>query len=679
MRVQLLASAVRALEVDGDLNASRVRFDAAYRAARAVADHDTMALAALGLGGMWVHEQRSATGTALVESRLRHALSVVDPGSALGLRLRVRLAAETGYRAGTHADVLALLEEARAGADPVALAEALSLAHHCLLGPAHERLRLDLGAELIAQSIATGRRSDQLTGLLWHTVDLLLAAHPHAERSLAELQAELARTDHLAIRFVERAIAVMLRLREGRFADAEALAAVCAERGHRAGDVDVTGWYGAHMIAIRWFQGRAASLVPMLAHQVNSPTFSAVDNSHLAALAAVHAVSGDARQAAAALAHLTGDDLGALPRSSSWLVTMYGAAEAANALGDADVAAAVYRLLAPFAHLPMIASLGVACFGSTHLALGVAALTTGDADAAGRHLRAAVRDNWALGHFPAVALSRCRLAEALARRGGPGDLGEARRELGVARQEARGLGMTLPKAPQAAVAAAVHAERAAAPRAAGDGTGRGTGHRSGRHGGRIAVTCRRYGGRWRVEFGERAVIVPDSVGMSYLAMLTANPATEIAAVELAAGRGLLDRAAGDATVTRMRDTGTDGRTTVAESAQPVLDEVAWRAYRRRLAQLRTDIDASEQASDLVRAERLRAEQAWLVDELATATGLGGRRRQFSGATERARVSVGKAVRRAIERIGRCDPVIADELRTGVSTGVRCRYRPSSAP
>lgn len=663
MRVQLLASAVRALEADGDLTASRVRFDAAYRAARADADPKATALAALGFGGMWVHEQRSTTAAALVESRLRHALSLVDPGTALGLRLRVRLAAETDYRAGTHDDVLALLAEARAGADPVALAEALSLAHHCLLGPAHDRHRLDLSTDLIAQSLVTGRRSDQLTGLLWRTVDLLLAAHPHAERSLAELQAELARADHLAIRFVERAIAVMLRLREGRFADAEALAAVCAEHGHRAGDADVTGWYGAHLIAIRWFQGRAAELIPVLAHQVNSPTFSAVDNSHLAALAAVQAMSGDARQAAAALARLTGDDPGALPRSSSWLVTMYGAAEAANALGDADTAAAVYRLLAPFAHLPMIASLGVACFGSTHLALGVASLTTGDADAAVGHLRAAVRDNWALGHFPAVALSRCRLAEALARRAGPGDLGSARRELGVARQEARGLGMALPKAPQVAVAAAAHAERVAPPRV------------SRRHGGRVAVTCRRHGGRWRVEFGERAVIVADSVGMAYLAMLTANPATEIAAVELAAGRGLLDRAVGD----RVRETGTDGRVTASGSAQPVLDEVAWRAYRRRLAQVRADLDASEQANDLARVEHLRAEQAWLVDELATATGLGGRRRQFSGTTELARVSVGKAVRRAIDRIGQCDPVIAAELRTGISTGVRCEYRPSSAP
>jgi hypothetical protein len=623
----VLARAVHALEVDGDLATSRVRFDVAFRAAQADRDADRLGLAALGFGGMWVHEQRSTTAAALVEARLREALRVVDPRSTLALRLRVRLAAETDYRAGTSDDVVGLLVEARHNGDPVTVAEALSLVHHCLLGPEHGGRRLSLSRDLIAQSLLTGRRVDQLTGLLWHTVDLLMAAHPHAERSLAELQAELARADHLAIRFVERAIAVMLRLRDGAFDEAETLALACAEQGHRAGDADVTGWYGAHMIAIRWFQGRSAELIPLLAHQVHSPTFSAVDNSHVAALAAVCARSGDRRQATAALARLT---LTGLPRSSSWLVTMYGVVEAACALGDTSTAATAYRLLAPFEHLPMVASLGVACFGSTHLALGVASLTTGDTDAAVRHLRAAVRANWALGHFPAVALSRCRLAEALARRG---DLAEARRELDVARQEADSLGMVLPR---------VDVEHPAPRRA----------------------TCRRHGARWRIELGDRAAVVADSVGMSYLALLTANPGAEIAAVELAVGREALDRVAGGVTVEQ-----------AATSAQPVLDEVARHAYQRRLAHLQTEIDAYERANDLARAERLRAERSWLIDELATTAGLHGRTRDFVDNAERARVSVGKAIRRALAQISRCDPAIAAHLRTAVTTGTRCTYHP----
>ena len=378
-----------------------------------------MARAALGLGGLWVHEHRTSAAAAVVESRLRHALTVVDPGSTLSMRLRIRLAAETDYQAGEHACVRALLDEARRGEDPRARIEALSLAHHCLLGPDHVRLRHDLAAELISESSRTGRRGDMLMALAWQTVDLFLEGHPHAERRLGELRDALSERDHLAVGFVVSAIEVMLTIRAGRFERAEALALACARRGEEAGDVDAQGWYSGQLVAIRWFQGRLPELLPALEAQVHSPTLSTVDNSCLAALATAAAQSGDRRRAAGALATLCGDDLAALPRSSTWLVTMHGIAEASHLLGDTTLASTVRRLLTPYAHLPSTASLAVACFGSVHHALGVTCLTIGDADAAVEHLRAAVQRNLALAHWPAVALSRRRHAQALAMRAEP--------------------------------------------------------------------------------------------------------------------------------------------------------------------------------------------------------------------------------------------------------------------
>ncbi|MFF3444050.1 hypothetical protein [Streptosporangium sp. NPDC002721] len=330
------------------------------------------------------------------------------PRSPLALRLRVRLAAEADYRSGGHAGILALLEEARRSGDPAAWSEALSLAHHCLLGPGQSETRHGLARELITAGFRTSCSGDLLMGLLWRTVDHVLDADPHAERHLAELRGLLARRDHLAVGFVVRAIDVMLGIRAGRLEETETEAAACAERGRRAGDADAAGWYGAQMVAIRWYQGRIAELVPMLAEEVNSPTLSAVDNSYLAAPAVAAATAGDHRRAAGALARLRGGDLALLPRSSSWLVTMHGVVEAAHLLGDTEVSAAAYELLGPFAGLPAVASLGVACFGSTRHALGVAALTMGDAQRAAEHLRMAVRDNLAMGHWPAAVLSRVR-------------------------------------------------------------------------------------------------------------------------------------------------------------------------------------------------------------------------------------------------------------------------------
>ncbi|MER5651017.1 hypothetical protein [Streptosporangium sp. NPDC002524] len=654
----LLLSGVRARCVDGDLRSSRECFDAAYRMAESEGDGQAMAVAALGLSGLWVHEHRGVMAAASIEARLRHALSVVDPRSPEALRLRVRLAAEADYRSGGHTAVLAMLEEARRADDPTAWTEAVSLAHHCFLGPGQSETRHELARELVAAGFRTSCRGDLLMGLLWRTVDHVLDADPHAERHLAELRGLLAQRDHLAVGFVVRAIEVMLGIRAGRLEQAEAEAAACAEQGTRAGDADAAGWYGAQIVAIRWYQGRIAELVPMLAEEVNSPTLSAVDNSYLAALAVAAATAGDHRQAAGALARLGGGDLALLPRSSSWLVTMHGVVEAAYLLGDVEVSAAAYELLGPFTRLPMVASLGVACFGSAQHALGVAALTMGDAQRAAEHLQMAVRGNLAMGHWPAAVLSRVRWAQALVLRAGAGDAAEAARQLEVATSEAAELGMVLPAGgvPGGGPGGGSGGEPGGGPEGGSHAAATAAGH-----GGRPPLMeCRREGRRWRIGLGPRSVHVEHSLGMAYLAILLANPRYEIPAIELAAGPVARDGTA--------VDTGTG-------SAQPALDEEAIRAYRKRLSLLQEEIDEHESANDVVRAERLRAERDWLIDELASATGLAGRTRNFTGNEERARVSVGKALRRAVTRVAAADPVLGEELRMTLRTGRLCCYQP----
>ncbi|OLB74230.1 MAG: hypothetical protein AUI14_24145 [Actinobacteria bacterium 13_2_20CM_2_71_6] len=133
--------------VDGDLRAGRQMFEQAYRTGERKGDAEAMAVAVLGLAGPWVHEQRGAAATTQMQARLRHVLALVPAGSALALRLRARLAGETDYCAGEYAAILAVVEEARRSADPVARVEALSIAHQCLLGPDHGPLRRALATE----------------------------------------------------------------------------------------------------------------------------------------------------------------------------------------------------------------------------------------------------------------------------------------------------------------------------------------------------------------------------------------------------------------------------------------------------------------------------------------------------------------------------------------------------
>jgi hypothetical protein len=609
-----LLDGMRSLYDDGDLVAARRAFDTAYRAAERIGDGNAMAQAALGMAGLWLPARPGAPDAVLVRLRLRRALARTSRDASVAMRLRVRLAAESDHGAGGHTAVAAELAETRRHPDRIAHAEAAALARNCVAGPGHRGLRLELTRELIAASGSTGRRSDRLVGMLWHTVDQFLDGGPRAEASLADLRRELAGRDHAAIGAAARRIGVLSLLRAGRLDQAGAVADTCAGLGMAAGDPDAAQWHLIQMAAIRWYQGRLGELLPTLHEWFDPPPAGPAGE----VCRAVMALVGDEHGGAAPV----GADLASLPRTESWLARMYAIVECAHLLGEAGPATSAYDLLIPYAHRLMVAGPAVACFGSTQLALGLASLTTGRVDRAVQHLRAAVHENLALGHRPAATLSRWRLGQALARRG---DRGSAAAERSAAASEAAEMGMILPE------------ERAQRARPVGAAAHRPVPH---------PVRCRRVGQLWEFTVGVRQVRVPERRGVLYLAMLCASPGQEIRAAELVAAPVLADA------------------TGAAQSAQPVLDDAARREYRRRLSALRHKLGETD----------ARAEHDWLEAELAATTGLGGRSRNFGDADERARISVGKAIRRALAEIEKADSLIGRRLREGVRTGVRCSYR-----
>ena len=505
------------------------------------------------------------------------------------------------------------------------VAEALSLAHHCLLGPQHTRERLALAEELISVSPRTGRALDGLMGLAWRTVDLVLAGDRRAPRSLAELRAGLDVDRCDGLRYLADALDVMFAVRDGRLAEAETLAAAAYELGLQVGDADALGWYGAQLISIRWLQGRADELLPMVEEIANSTTMAEPAAGFVAAVAALAAAAGQRPTAAAAMACLRAAGLGTVAPSSSWSATMLGICEAAHLLGDADAAAEAYSRLAPHADLPVMASLGVASFGSAHRPLGVAALTMGDLDRAASHLERAVAAELAIGDRPWHAVASATLAGVLDQRGHGDDRRRATelRADAVAAAEQMGMGRL----------AAMWREQ-----------------------GRLRrVRCRRHGRCWTVEMGSRTVTVPHCVGLDYLAQLVANPDVEIDAVALASGHTLTTRPATDSAV---------------------VDRRAIEHYRQRIAELHEEIDDAVAAADLARASRARLELDTLVDHLADSSGLRGTSRCFADGAERARISVLKALQRALRTIAVVDSVIGSELTACISTGYRCVYRPN---
>jgi hypothetical protein len=92
-----------------------------------------------------------------------------------------------------------------------------------------------------------------------------------------------------------------------------------------------------------------------------------------------------------------------------------------------------------------------------------------------------------------------------------------------------------------------------------------------------------------------------------------------------------------------------------------------------MIELREEIEDADHCADLERAARARIELDGLVAHLSAATGLGGKTRLFGRDAERARISVQKAIKRAIARISEIDPNLGGDIANRVVTGAQCAF------
>jgi tetratricopeptide (TPR) repeat protein len=612
----------------GHLAEARPLFYRAAQVAEAEGDAVVCARAALGLGGVWVREHRLLAEAERVTALQRRALDLLPPeATVLHTRLAIRLAAEEAYRSGPLQPVIEGVEAARGTGDARTLAEALSLCHHALLTPEHAWRRLAMANELVTVAAAAGDGMLSLIGLCWRAADLFLLGEPTAEAALAELRLRADAIQCRSILFIVRTIEVMLAIRVGQFAQAEEAASACFALGKEVGDADALAYYGAHLVAIRTFQGREAELAELVASIATSPTLIERECAFGFAAALFALRAGHPHQAQALLERLRRDGLSVIPPSSSWLLAMLAVVELASTLEDSTIAQAAYDILVPYAALPIMASLAVVCFGSVHRALGVAALTCDKVDLAIEHLGAAVTASTRLGHRPAALQARAELGLAHLQRGGAGDVQQGRSLLQEAMVDADALGMTGLVARWQDTLVLVGEEETSV---AGESP-------------LVNVTPAPHGG-WRVALGTHVATTPDLVGIHYLARLVATPNQDISALALVVDQRTLPTMPG---------------------RQAVLDACAMTALRTRMRELR-----AQPVRSVDEQEELEA----LTREFALESGLGGRSRTFADIPERSRTAVRKALKRAIEQITAANPIIGQHLVQHIETGAVCCYR-----
>jgi tetratricopeptide (TPR) repeat protein len=181
---------------------------------------------------------------------------------------------------------------------------------------------------------------------------------------------------------------------------------------------------------------------------------------------------------------------------------------------------------------------------------------------------------------------------------------------------------------------------------------------------------RREGDYWSIAFDEHTVRVRDLKGMRYLARLLADPGREFHVLDLVAAETGRRAAVG-----RPAEPGLPYRG--LGDAGALLDARAKEAYRRRLAEIEDDIGEALAMGDDERAALSDVERDLLIRELSRAVGLGGRDRRAAAASERARVSVTRAIRQAMARIREHHPPMGTHLDRAIRTGTYCAYLPDS--
>jgi tetratricopeptide (TPR) repeat protein len=189
----------------------------------------------------------------------------------------------------------------------------------------------------------------------------------------------------------------------------------------------------------------------------------------------------------------------------------------------------------------------------------------------------------------------------------------------------------------------------------------------------VAGQLRKEGTYWTVSFGGETFRLKDSKSLRVIAHLIRNPGHRFHARELAALDSPnqpvaqhFDERVGATVSSDLGDAGV------------VLDARAVAEYRRRLEDLRPELEEAERCNDLGRVSLLREEAEVLTAELAAGVGFQGRERRISSHSERARLSVFKNIRGAIEKIREANPALGRHLANSIKTGFVCSYSPDPA-
>jgi len=173
---------------------------------------------------------------------------------------------------------------------------------------------------------------------------------------------------------------------------------------------------------------------------------------------------------------------------------------------------------------------------------------------------------------------------------------------------------------------------------------------------------------WTIRYQGHVGLIKSTRGLHYLAILLRDPGREFHVRELLAHP--LDASAPSAGVA-VPEQVTGG----LFYGFPVLDAQAKAEYKRRINELRDELEEAEQVNYAHRKTEIQNELQAICHHLAYAVGLRGKDRKTCSDTERARSAITKCIKKAIRKIGEAIPSLGYHLADSTKTGYFCSYNP----
>ena len=186
----------------------------------------------------------------------------------------------------------------------------------------------------------------------------------------------------------------------------------------------------------------------------------------------------------------------------------------------------------------------------------------------------------------------------------------------------------------------------------------------------------RQGDYWKIRHQGQTTFLKSMRGLHCLACLLRSPGREFHVSELLVRLLEMPAVAASAIGSGGQpESGDRGITSGLNGGIPILDAQAKAEFKRRLNELRQELEEAEQFNDSSRAAELQEELNVIGQTLAAAIGLGGRDRKASSEAERARCAVTKRIKQAVKKIGDTMPALGNHLNATIKTGYFCSYNP----